>query len=91
MVYAILDSPSHLGGCKFTPLYHTQGFSQTQNFLRHYRIQSDTKKLIQIAVAWVQHQFGMSESIIWDTNSKLLCVEAIWLPSLHSYLGATGL
>eukprot|EP00957_Ditylum_brightwellii_P059448 4513084-Ditylum_brightwellii.AAC.1 len=91
MAYAIQDEPSHLGGCEFTPLYHMQGSSQIQNFLRHYRTQSDTKKLLQIAVAWAQHQSGMSEPILWDTTSPLPHIEAKWLPSLCTYLGATGL
>eukprot|EP00957_Ditylum_brightwellii_P197437 15042570-Ditylum_brightwellii.AAC.1 len=43
MAYAICNGPSHLDGCEFTPLYHMQGTSQIQNFLRHYRKQSDTK------------------------------------------------
>eukprot|EP00957_Ditylum_brightwellii_P206812 15350109-Ditylum_brightwellii.AAC.1 len=91
MAYVIQDGPSHLGGCKFTPLYHLQGSSQIQNFLCHYRMQSNTKKLLQIAVTRAQHQFGMSEPILWGISSMLLHLEARWLPSLHSYLGATGL
>eukprot|EP00957_Ditylum_brightwellii_P048129 3653115-Ditylum_brightwellii.AAC.1 len=46
MIYAITDGPSHLGGCEFTPLYHMQGTLQIQNFLRHYRTQSDALKTI---------------------------------------------
>eukprot|EP00957_Ditylum_brightwellii_P211670 15366453-Ditylum_brightwellii.AAC.2 len=42
-------------------------------------------------VAWVQHQSGMSEPILWDTSSMLPHIEAGRLPSLHLYLGATGL
>eukprot|EP00957_Ditylum_brightwellii_P064777 4915494-Ditylum_brightwellii.AAC.1 len=67
MTYVIQDCPIHLGGCKFTPLYHIQGSSQIQNFLCYYRMQSDTKKLPQVVVAWAQHQSGMSEPILWDT------------------------
>jgi hypothetical protein len=71
MAYAIRDGPSHLGDCEFTPLYHMQGTSQIQNLLRHYRTQLDTKKLLQIALAWAQHQSGMAESILWDTTTPL--------------------
>eukprot|EP00957_Ditylum_brightwellii_P107618 8210645-Ditylum_brightwellii.AAC.1 len=70
MAYVIQDRPSHLGcceftplyhmqgsgGCEFTPLYHMQGSSKNQNFLHHYRTQSDTQQLLQIAVTWDQHQ-----------------------------------
>eukprot|EP00957_Ditylum_brightwellii_P058930 4469245-Ditylum_brightwellii.AAC.1 len=91
MAYALRDGPSHLGGCEFTPLYHLQGTSQFQNFLHHYRMQSDTNKLLQIGVAWAQHQLSMSEPILWDTISVLPHLEARWLPFLCSYLGATGL
>eukprot|EP00957_Ditylum_brightwellii_P193114 14703647-Ditylum_brightwellii.AAC.1 len=91
VAYIVQYDPSHLGCCKFTPLYHMQGSSQIQNFLLHYRIQSDTTKILQIAVTWVQQQSGMLEPILWDTNSKLPHIEAKWLPSLCSYLGAAGL
>eukprot|EP00957_Ditylum_brightwellii_P115869 8838566-Ditylum_brightwellii.AAC.1 len=47
--------------------------------------------LYHLQVAWVQHQSGMSEPILWDTIFMLPYIEAVWLPSLHSYLGATGL
>eukprot|EP00957_Ditylum_brightwellii_P004505 342481-Ditylum_brightwellii.AAC.1 len=91
MAYAICNGLSHLGGFEFTPLYHLQGTSQIQHFLCHYRTQSDTKKLLQIAVSWAQHQLGMLEPILWDTIFTLPHLEARWLPSLCSYLGATGL
>eukprot|EP00957_Ditylum_brightwellii_P157477 11985320-Ditylum_brightwellii.AAC.1 len=32
MAYAICNGPSHLGGSKFTLLYHLQGIQQIQNF-----------------------------------------------------------
>eukprot|EP00957_Ditylum_brightwellii_P096574 7355284-Ditylum_brightwellii.AAC.1 len=54
-------------------------------------MQSDTQKLLQIAVVWAQHQSGISEPILWDTISMLPHLEARWLPSLHSYLCVTGL
>eukprot|EP00957_Ditylum_brightwellii_P091381 6957697-Ditylum_brightwellii.AAC.1 len=91
MVYAICNGPGQLGGYKFTPLYCMQGTSEIQNFVCHYRTQSDTKKLLQTAVAWAQHQSGMSEPILWDTISILPHIDARWLPSLSSYLGAAGL
>eukprot|EP00957_Ditylum_brightwellii_P110320 8414107-Ditylum_brightwellii.AAC.1 len=54
-------------------------------------MQSNTKKLLQIAVTWAQHQSGMSEPILWDTISVLPHLEARLLPSLSSYLGTAGL
>eukprot|EP00957_Ditylum_brightwellii_P121363 9255401-Ditylum_brightwellii.AAC.1 len=83
MAYAIRDGPSHLGGCEFTPPYHMQDTSQIQNVLQHYRTQSDTKKLLQIALAcWAEHQAGIAEFILWDPTTQLPHLEARWIPSL---------
>eukprot|EP00957_Ditylum_brightwellii_P078916 6000155-Ditylum_brightwellii.AAC.1 len=91
MAYVIRDGLSNLGGCKFTPLYHMQSSSQIQNVLHDYRTQSDTKKILQIAVVWAQHQSGMLEPILWDTTPPLPHLEARWLPSLYTNLGTTRL
>eukprot|EP00957_Ditylum_brightwellii_P134248 10234628-Ditylum_brightwellii.AAC.1 len=52
MAYAIRDDPSQYGGAEFTPLYHVQCIQQIENFLRHYRVASNTQTLLQIAIAW---------------------------------------
>eukprot|EP00957_Ditylum_brightwellii_P172679 13145219-Ditylum_brightwellii.AAC.1 len=91
MAYDIRDGLSHLGGCEFTPLYHIKGTPQIQNFMWHYRTQSDTKKLLQIALAWAQRQSGTLEPILWENKIPLPHLEARWFPSLCTYFGATGL
>eukprot|EP00957_Ditylum_brightwellii_P143058 10900288-Ditylum_brightwellii.AAC.1 len=65
MAYVIQDGPSHLGGCKFTPLYHMQGSSQIQNFLRHYRTKSDTKKT-------PPNSSGMGAAPIWHVRTHAM-------------------
>eukprot|EP00957_Ditylum_brightwellii_P124936 9524349-Ditylum_brightwellii.AAC.1 len=91
MAYAIRDGPSHLGGSKFTPLYHLQGIQQIQNFVQHFCTPSDTQHLLHIALVWMQYQSGWQTSLLKDTTTVLLHVESCWLPSLCSYLGAYGL
>eukprot|EP00957_Ditylum_brightwellii_P043758 3318018-Ditylum_brightwellii.AAC.1 len=76
MAYAIRDSPSQYGEAEFTPLYHIQGIQQTENFLTHYCAVSDTQTLLQVAVAWVQHQSGWHKLILQDTTTVLPHVEA---------------
>eukprot|EP00957_Ditylum_brightwellii_P204699 15340450-Ditylum_brightwellii.AAC.1 len=53
--------------------------------------QSNTKKLLQIVLAWVQHQTDIGKSILHDTTTPLPHLEARWLPSLQMYSGASGL
>eukprot|EP00957_Ditylum_brightwellii_P105009 8003490-Ditylum_brightwellii.AAC.1 len=82
MAYAIRNSPSQYGGAEFTPLYHVQGIQQIENFLRHYQAESDTQILLQVAIAWIQHQSGWHKLILQDTTTALSYVEARWIPSL---------
>eukprot|EP00957_Ditylum_brightwellii_P190652 14513781-Ditylum_brightwellii.AAC.1 len=82
MAYAIHDGPSHLGGAEFTPLYHLQGIQQVQTFLQHYRTNSDTSKLLQVAVAWLQYQAGWGVSVFEDTIMPMPHIKSRWLPSL---------
>eukprot|EP00957_Ditylum_brightwellii_P143822 10959317-Ditylum_brightwellii.AAC.1 len=91
MAYAIHDGPNHLGGSKFTPLYHLQGIQEIQNSVRHFRTPSDTQHLLHIALTWMQHQSGWQTSLLKDTTSVLPHAESCWLPYLCSYLGAYGL
>eukprot|EP00957_Ditylum_brightwellii_P001338 104837-Ditylum_brightwellii.AAC.1 len=82
MAYAIHDGPSHLGGVEFTPFYHLQGIQQVQNFLQYYRSNSNTSKLLQVTVAWLQYQSGWEVSVFEDTTMPMPHIESRWLPSL---------
>eukprot|EP00957_Ditylum_brightwellii_P035859 2717763-Ditylum_brightwellii.AAC.1 len=82
MAYAIRDGPSQYGGAEFTPLYHVQGIQQIEKILRYYCAASDTQTLLQVAIAWVQHQSGWHKLILQDTTTALPHVESRWIPSL---------
>eukprot|EP00957_Ditylum_brightwellii_P204623 15340168-Ditylum_brightwellii.AAC.1 len=61
--------------------------------LEHYKApaESDTQKLLQDAIVWVKHQSGWHKLILQETTILLPRVEARWIPSLHEYLGKTGM
>eukprot|EP00957_Ditylum_brightwellii_P028178 2128044-Ditylum_brightwellii.AAC.1 len=46
-----------------------------------------TQKLLQVAIAWIQHQSGWHTLILKDTLTHLPHVKSQWLPSLCNYLG----
>eukprot|EP00957_Ditylum_brightwellii_P069729 5295423-Ditylum_brightwellii.AAC.1 len=83
MTYVIRDGPSHLGGVEFTPLYHLQGIQQVQNFLQHYITNSNTSKLLQVAVTQLQYQLGWEVSVFEDTTTPMPHIES------RIYLGVT--
>eukprot|EP00957_Ditylum_brightwellii_P022021 1661091-Ditylum_brightwellii.AAC.1 len=58
------------------------------NFVYHFQTNSDTTKLLQITLAWVQHQSGLGMSVLEDTQTELPYLVARWFPSLRTYLGS---
>eukprot|EP00957_Ditylum_brightwellii_P162588 12380551-Ditylum_brightwellii.AAC.1 len=58
MAKVIRDGLAELAGAVMTCLIDFQGTEQVKNFLRHIRSDSQTTKLVKIAVAWAQHQCG---------------------------------
>eukprot|EP00957_Ditylum_brightwellii_P057997 4398107-Ditylum_brightwellii.AAC.1 len=62
----------------------------TRTFASKCRATSDTQKLLQVAILWVQHQSGWHKSLLEDTLPTLPHIESQWIPSLCEYLGRTG-
>ncbi|KAI2506424.1 hypothetical protein MHU86_8050 [Fragilaria crotonensis] len=83
---AILYGPLALGGANFRSLYVQQGVSQVMMFIRHWRKQSLTGRLLRIAVSWFQAQVGVSFSILENVHSALPQLESKWLSSLRLFL-----
>ncbi|KAI2506079.1 hypothetical protein MHU86_8310 [Fragilaria crotonensis] len=73
---AILYGPLALGGANFRSLYVQQGVSQVMMFIRHWRKQSLTGRLLRIAVSWFQAQVGVSFSILENVHSALPQLES---------------
>jgi hypothetical protein len=83
---AILYGPMALGGANFRSLSIEQGISQVMIFLRQWRKNSISGKLLRIAVSWFQTQVGVSFSILERVHDPLPHLESKWLLSLRSFL-----
>jgi hypothetical protein len=84
---AIIFGPKKLAGAGFGSLFHLQGEGQILQFLKYWRTDSQTSKLLRVSVSWSQYQAGTSKSILHDVISPLPHLEARWLPSLRLTLG----
>jgi hypothetical protein len=82
----ILYGPLDLGGANFRHLYVEQGVGQVTLFLRHWRKNSVSGRLLRIAVAWFQSQTGVSYSILEKVHTDLPHLESKWLKSLRAFL-----
>jgi hypothetical protein len=82
---AIIFGPTYLAGAGFTPLYLLQGEGQILQFLKFWRTDTPTSRLLRIATAWSQYQSGISTSILTNVHTPLPHQEARWLPSLCTF------
>ena len=79
---AVIFGPTHLAGAGFTPLYLLQGKGQILQFLKYWRTNTPTSRLLQITTSWCQFQAGTSTSILTTVDTNLPHLESRWLPSL---------
>jgi hypothetical protein len=83
----VLYGPRDLGGVDFLHLAVQQGICQVTYFLRHWRIQSQVRKLLQCTMAWLHLFFGgMSYSVLEQINAPLPHLESKWIRSLRDFL-----
>jgi hypothetical protein len=84
---AIIFGPLHLAGAGLTPLsYLIQGEGQILQFIKFWRTDTPTSRLLRVATAWSQYQSGISSSILENVHTPLPHLEARWLPSLRTFL-----
>jgi hypothetical protein len=84
----VLYGPIDLGGANFKQLYIQQGISQTQYFIRHWRMNSKVGKLLRCTMAWIHFSVGTSYSILERVHEQLPHCESIWVSSLRSFLSS---
>ena len=60
-------------------LYLEQGILGLQQFIRHWRSNTNITRLLRIAVAWCQYSLGTGVSFLHDMNRDLPHFEAKWL------------
>jgi exonuclease III len=82
----ILFGPLEFGGASFRHLYLQQGVGQVTMFLRHWRSNSDTGKLLRCALALTHMTAGISQSILIEVQQSLPHLESKWLASLRTFL-----
>ena len=82
----VLYGPKELGGADFRHLIVQQGIAQTMYFLRHWRSQSSTGKLLKCTMAWAQLTAGTSYPILERVTDPLPHLEAKWIGSLRNFL-----
>jgi hypothetical protein len=82
----ILYGPLEYGGASFRHLYVQQGIGQVTSFLRHWRQDSVTGKLLRCALAWIHMTAGVSQSILVDVHSEMPHLESKWIASLRQFL-----
>jgi hypothetical protein len=83
---SIIFGPKHLAGAGFTPLYLLQGEGQILQFLKFWRTDTPTSRLLRIAQSWFQYQSGLGQSILTNVHQHLPHIESRWLPSLRLFL-----
>jgi hypothetical protein len=83
---AIIFVPIRFGGYGFFPLYLLQGEGQILTFLENWRTNTNSGKLLCIAVSWTQLHIGTSFSFFQDTSTPLPHMHGRWLPSLRTFL-----
>jgi hypothetical protein len=80
-----------LGGAGFPSSIYGAGIGQIQLFLRHWRTpQTQSGRLVRIALKWAQHGVGTSAPILQDVLTPLPQMEVIWLKSLRIFLASIG-
>jgi hypothetical protein len=74
------------GGCGFTPLFLIQGEGQILAFLNNWCTDTDSSRLLRIAVSWTQLYLGTSFSFLQDMTTHLPHMPGLWLKSLRQFL-----
>ena len=81
-----LFGPRSLAGAGFIPLYLVQGEGQILQFLKFWRTDTPTSRLLRVAVSWFQYQSGLGKPILTHVHQHLPHIESRWLPSLRGFL-----
>ena len=82
----IIYGPMAYGGANFRHLYMHQGVGQLTTFIKHWRQQLLTGKLLKCAVAWTQMTAGTSYSIFQRVHETLPQLESKWLSSMRDFM-----
>ena len=84
---AIVQGPGDLGGGGFTPLSTVAGSGYIAHFLKLFcSTQEDAGKLIQMILAWTQHQSGLPYPILKYPWTPIHYVESRYYHFLMAYL-----
>jgi hypothetical protein len=63
-----------------------QGEGQIQNFLKHWRTNSQVSKMLRTAVSWYQHNTGAGFTLFQHPSIPIDYSDASYLPSLRQFL-----
>jgi ribonuclease PH len=72
----------------YTHLYLLQGKQCVRLLLRHTLHKTETRKQIQIDLAWIQQEAGTSAAILQDTQAKLAYLQDGWVVGIRRFLTA---
>jgi hypothetical protein len=78
--------PTILAGVGFDGLYRVQGIGQIMLFLKFWRTDCQTNRLLRVVMAWAQLSAGTSQPILTNTTAALPHLKVRWLHSLRDFL-----
>jgi len=85
----VVHGPSMYGGFAIPNLYTIQGYNKIQMMLGHIRKMDTTGKIVTIAIATVQQEVGISQSILSLPFSKFhFLVSPCWVKEVWRFLDA---
>ena len=82
----VIYGPTILAGAGFIGLSTIQGTGQIMLFLKFWRTDCQTSRLLRVALAWAQLSTGTSQPILTDTTTDLPHLKVRWLHSLRDFL-----
>jgi hypothetical protein len=83
---ALLYGPQDYGGGGFIRWKWLQGEGQIQNFLKHWRTDSQVSKILLMAVSWYQHNTVVGFALFQKPSIPIEYSDARYLPSLRQFL-----
>jgi hypothetical protein len=86
----VLYGPTILAGAGFVGLSTVQGPGQILLFLKYWRTDCQTSRLLCVALAWAQLSAGTSQPLLTNTTTALPHLKVRWLHSLWDFLKEIG-
>jgi hypothetical protein len=83
---SLLYGPQDYGGGGFIRWKWLQDVGQIQNFLKHWRTNSQVSKILRTAVSWYQHNTGIGFALFLKPSIPIDYSDARYLPSLRQFL-----